>query len=246
MGISSNELESKLSTPKLSEYRHHYGTTVFALSLPGEKAIATWNDLRKSAPAVGYWPVVFGDSKNLQRIAEVFGSEHAENASEALQQGLALDVQEYFTRRAEEFSGEGAHGEWPKNAPGQDDFIVPRNILNLEEFHKRVDIGLVPAQNSWEVPAYLSFGGWNDCPHPHEQVAVLHYWNEIYGAELVCLSSDVMEMKVTRRPASKEEALKLAREQYWFCYDIVEQGVGTIENLAAALLTSGVWYFWWD
>jgi len=26
----------------------------------------------------------------------------------------------------------------------------------------------------------------------------------------------------------------------------VEQGVGTIENLAVGLLTSSVWYFWWD
>jgi hypothetical protein len=246
MGLSRNELEAKLSTPKLTEYRHQFGTSIFAFSLSGEKAIPTWNDLRKSAPTLGYWPVVFGESKNLERIAEVFGTEHSENASEVLRQGLALDVLAYFASRAQQFSGEGAHGEWPKNAQGQSDFVVPRNILKLEEFHKSVDVGLVPAQNSWEVPAYLSFGGWNDCPYSYEQVAVLRYWNEIYGAELVCLSSDILEMKVTRQPASREEALKLAQEQYWFCYDIVEQGVGTIENLAATLLASDVWYFWWD
>jgi hypothetical protein len=41
-------------------------------------------------------------------------------------------------------------------------------------------------------------------------------------------------------------ALKLAQEQYGFCFDIVEQGVGTIENLAGGLTASNIWYFWWD
>jgi hypothetical protein len=246
MGLSPKELESKLSIPKLSEYRHQQGTTIFAFSLPGEKAITTWNSLRKSAPALGYWPIVFGEPKNLDGIAKVFGSEQAESASTILQQGLALDVQEYFAGRAKQFGDHDARGDWPKSSQGQDEFVVPRNILNLEEFHKVVEIGLVPAQNSWEGPACLSYGGWNDYPYPHQQVAVLHYWHHTYGAELVCLSSDVMELKVLHRPASKEEALKLAREQFLFCSDIVDQGVGTIENLAATLLASDVWYFWWD
>jgi Domain of unknown function (DUF4253) len=56
----------------------------------------------------------------------------------------------------------------------------------------------------------------------------------------------VMELEAARKPSTKEEALKLAQEQYWFCYDIVEQGVGTIENLAGGLMASSVWYFWWD
>jgi hypothetical protein len=43
-----------------------------------------------------------------------------------------------------------------------------------------------------------------------------------------------------------EEALKLAQEQYSFCCDIVDQGVGTIENLAGGLMASSIWYFWWD
>ena len=55
-----------------------------------------------------------------------------------------------------------------------------------------------------------------------------------------------MELEPARKPSTREEALILAQEQYWFCYDIVEQGVGTIENLAAGLMESSVWYFWWD
>jgi len=60
------------------------------------------------------------------------------------------------------------------------------------------------------------------------------------------LSGDVMELEAARKPSTKEEALRLAQEQYWFCYDIVEQGVGTIENLAGGLMASNIWCFWWD
>jgi hypothetical protein len=38
----------------------------------------------------------------------------------------------------------------------------------------------------------------------------------------------------------------LAKEQYAYCADIVEQGVGTIEALAATLLNGHIWFFWWD
>jgi len=40
--------------------------------------------------------------------------------------------------------------------------------------------------------------------------------------------------------------MELAKEQYIFCNDIVDQGVGTVSALAATLLDSNYWYFWWD
>ena len=38
----------------------------------------------------------------------------------------------------------------------------------------------------------------------------------------------------------------LALEQYAYCNDIVDQGVGTIGALADGLMKSHNWYFWWD
>jgi hypothetical protein len=40
--------------------------------------------------------------------------------------------------------------------------------------------------------------------------------------------------------------MALAWEQYWYCLDIVDQGVGSVSALAATLLNSTYWYFWWD
>jgi hypothetical protein len=55
-----------------------------------------------------------------------------------------------------------------------------------------------------------------------------------------------MNIKVETRPQSRAAALDLAREQFLYCSDIVEQGVGTLSALAAALMENDWWYFWWD
>jgi hypothetical protein len=38
----------------------------------------------------------------------------------------------------------------------------------------------------------------------------------------------------------------LARDQYLYCEDNVEQWTRTLEALAARLLRGEAWYFWWD
>jgi hypothetical protein len=96
------------------------------------------------------------------------------------------------------------------------------------------------------MPAYLHWGQWNGCPAPEYQIAALRSWRERFGAELVGLSRDVMNVRVQSRPPTREVALELAREQYVYCSDIVDQGVQTLSALAAVLMESDWWYFWWD
>ncbi len=55
-----------------------------------------------------------------------------------------------------------------------------------------------------------------------------------------------MNIRVKQRPQTREAAIDLAREQYVYCNDIVDQGVGTLSVLAAVLMESDWWYFWWD
>ena len=55
-----------------------------------------------------------------------------------------------------------------------------------------------------------------------------------------------MNLRVAERPGTRAEALALAQEHYDYCYDIVDQGVGTLSQLAAALMNDDWWYFWWD
>jgi hypothetical protein len=60
------------------------------------------------------------------------------------------------------------------------------------------------------------------------------------------VTHDVLEFRVARPPTSRDAALALAESQYYYCPDIVEQGMESIEALALSLLKSKIWYFWWD
>jgi hypothetical protein len=118
--------------------------------------------------------------------------------------------------------------------------------LAVDEDRRPVSVGLFPTAAGWEVPAWWKFGGWNHTPQAHESVAVLRYWHERYGAEVLRLTNDTLELAVDRPPKTREEALLLAKEQFYYCPDIITQGEGSLDSLAARLLGGEGWYFWWD
>jgi hypothetical protein len=96
---------------------------------------------------------------------------------------------------------------------------------------------------------YDCFGGWNDCPYDAEHVAVLRYWHERYGVDLFAMGGDIIECVVERPPTTREEALNLAREQLLYAPGTLGEfsgGGSSVPELAAALLNSRHWLFWWD
>ena len=106
----------------------------------------------------------------------------------------------------------------------------------------------VATADSCEVPAYLLFGGFNSCPNPEVHVAMLRSMHERFGARLIVLNTGTIGFVVSRRPANREEALRLATDFLTYA----ESFEGTAYNrqsageIAAYLLASDYWGFWWD
>jgi hypothetical protein len=136
-------------------------------------------------------------------------------------------------------------GKWPRGVRPSNHVVTPYDFETREHLPE-VFVALVPTKLSWQVPLSLHFGGFNDCPHTESIGAVLRHWEQKYGAELICVTSSVLELRVANPPTKRAEALELAREQFLFCRDIVAQGTETIENLAAELLNARTWFLWWD
>jgi Domain of unknown function (DUF4253) len=88
----------------------------------------------------------------------------------------------------------------------------------------------------------LKLGSWNAVPEAEVFVALLRKWRRDYGAELVALSTDTMDFRVTRRPTTQQEALVIAREHAKFCPSTEL----TIAERAAELMQLDWWHFWWD
>lgn len=74
---------------------------------------------------------------------------------------------------------------------------------------------------------------------------IAKYWYEKFGAVPAVMTSDVLEFAALPVKDEKTAAM-LALQQYAFCSDIVDQGIGTIGALAGMLMGASSWYFWWD
>jgi len=136
-------------------------------------------------------------------------------------------------------------GDWPDTPDVVGGLSIANDILTGQPLQK-VLIGLAPTDDWTTIPAILRWGGWNGCPAAEYHVAAMRSWRDRYGAELIGMNSDTINLRVAVRPKTREEALALARDQYVYCPDNIDQGVGTYSALAAALMANDWWSFWWD
>jgi len=136
-------------------------------------------------------------------------------------------------------------GEWPATADESPGLTIATDVLSGKPLDKAL-LTVIPTDDWTTVPAHLRWGDWNANPGPEWHVAALRSWRNRYDIELVGLSFDTMNLRVRSNPKSRDEAISLAREQYAYCSDVVDQGVGTISQLARDLMVNDWWFFWWD
>jgi hypothetical protein len=223
------------------------GAALLRLTMPGTEAIDTWRALHQLVDSSGHWPLILGDEDSLDVVTDNFEFHADETVASILERAEHFDSYRWRDERIEGNPDEieEPHGPWPEVQPAPQEFTLALDVLSSQPLPKVV-LGLIPTTRCWEVPAFLKYGGWNDCPYAYEHVALMRTWWEQYGAQPVGMSSDVIEMLVPRGPADRDAALELARAMYVYCPDIVLQGTQTLEALAASLMNSDVWYFWWD
>jgi hypothetical protein len=215
--------------------------------VPGSEALAKLTELETAGEG---FLVILGDAEKFERVAETFEMNDAQSTEALIDLARGIDAARWFEERhaSDPEYYEIEEAEWPDtdSDPGTVEDLTSHRDLLTGALLSNVHIAMIPAAEAWMVPCYLRIGGWNECPNAEEHAAIFKYWGEKYGARVVCIGDDVIEMIVTRPPTTREDALALAKEQYLYCADIVQQGTESIEVLAAGLLNSRVWYFWWD
>lgn len=212
----------------------------------GVKALGELERLRGEYPRTGKYPVLFGDLEDYEAIRENMEFAAADVPPSFISR-QAIDPREWFARRIsldpDMFAA--VEGDWPDEPVEQMGIITHLDVLTGKP-KKEVIIGLLEISHPWESFATLSWGGWNECPGPEEHCAIHRYWATQYASDVVSVTRDVVQCTVARPPRDPEASLALARQQYIYCNDIVDQGTNTIAALAASLLNSPNWYFWWD
>jgi hypothetical protein len=230
----------------------------------GENALAVWEELKRAGRGA---PVVLGEGE-LDNLLAPFDPRHRarlEPVGTILAAADAINFpDDIFKRRRDDHAEaklyfgqiasladfnndecEAPLGEWPAESSYGSGLSVAYDGIS-GQLRSTVHIALIPTDDPTTIPAYMRYGNWNECLPPAYHVAALRAWRDRYGAELVGLSADVINLRVSSKPATREEALEVARAQYFYCNDIIDQGIGSYRALAAGLLASDWWFFWWD
>jgi hypothetical protein len=108
-------------------------------------------------------------------------------------------------------------------------------------------LALSPSRRSADAPADL---GWSGAVNYENDTArysaVLRSWEERFGARLVAVGTDTLELSVAAPPMDPEHALHAAAEHFAFCPDNVWQATGHLTGYADTLIDRMSWSFWWD
>ena len=216
-------------------------------------------ELRSELAGTGEFPVIVGNDESVWQLKQNLES-HSESlvvpeaidwdATAWFQARLAEDPEAWQARfdRSKPAASNGIpeiFGAEPSEA-GEDSFFDSLFRGLVKKHDPEVLIAKVPAEDSWLLPLKLLYGAWNDCPMPWEHAMIARYWHEKYGAEISTMRFDSLAFTVSRPPLTAVACAELAREQYIYCRDIVDQGMETYTALAESLMGATTWSFWWD
>ena len=242
------------------------------VEVAGRDALQEWERLRQQ----GGTPVILGDLQDYEGYVESYAPEYAEFYPDSPQVILEQAATLTFPDALYDFIREdhARHVEWIREGGDEeeadayaaiDPTVVPEDMIgrvpllyapsqtplgyldyrtNLPA--ETVFIAILPTENPWEAPAYLRWGGWNANPPPEIHVVALKDWHDRYGAVPLVMSISVLELYAPSRPTDIEEAIALAKLHFFYCEDLIYQGLPDIGTLAADRMRTPFWFFWWD
>ncbi|MCO5971745.1 DUF4253 domain-containing protein [Actinoallomurus soli] len=151
---------------------------------------------------------------------------------------------------SEDGAEEEPSGPWPGLAPpgvGGPDADTAAAFAESLGASRHWLLGLVPATRGADSVTLCGWSGpINHTNHTQEISAVLRSWEERFGARVVSVGFDTLQLSVAAPPRTFEHALQVTAEHLAFCPDNIWQGCGDLEMYADGLLDEDSWSFWWD
>ena len=141
----------------------------------------------------------------------------------------------------------GFPGLAKKSALRVDPFAEAGNTGSILARRGPYRLGLVPVERPADVPAVL---GWTGMIKSTDEVAalsgVLRSWEDRFGATLVVLGFDELELSVAAPPRTSNRALVVAAEHRAFSVRSFSGQPGTLREYASGLVHRRHWRFSWD
>lgn len=116
-------------------------------------------------------------------------------------------------------------------------------FLSHVGFESPSTISIIPSHNKFDILRLQKTDGINYDVENEDVINKLKEWDKQYGIDIVGADYDWVDLILLKQI---EDVPKLAKEVYSFCPDVVDQGVGTIEELEKILKEHNRVYLWWD
>ncbi|MEV0405759.1 DUF4253 domain-containing protein [Actinoallomurus sp. NPDC050550] len=206
---------------------------------------ALWSRLRAEHHASGLWPIMLEDTTQPWSMGQI----------------APEPVEEIGTYDAAAFMAE-IWAEWEEPAADVTPFgryspgLAPPGELQEDpdalagrcaEVLGERSLGLVPVTRGADT---LTVMGWQGARHHNPWTAplsaVVRSWEDRFGARLIGVGFNTLELSVAAPPTTFRHALHVAAEHWTFCPEVILQGAGTLEGHAEQICGSNIWSFWWE
>lgn len=127
--------------------------------------------------------------------------------------------------------------------PGSVAFIGTTKWLGDERRDGGAELVLGPGGSQFDA---LRLAATDACNHDlgtEELISKLEEYDEEHGIDVYLAETDTVEFALLSIP---EDLPAFAADLYEFCPDIVDQGIGSVAELAEVVGAFGVVYLWWD
>lgn len=104
-------------------------------------------------------------------------------------------------------------------------------------------IAVMQCLDKYEILKQVQTNGINWSIDNDSLIKIIKNFDDKYSLDLIGAGGDWCEFTINGKV---ENWLLFAKEAYEACPDIVDQGAGTVEKLAAEMKRTNKLYFWWD
>lgn len=111
--------------------------------------------------------------------------------------------------------------------------------INYPEKH----VAIIKGNNKFDILKYRRTDGINYGLETEDIIDKISEWDKKYEIDIIGCSRDWVLIKLNKLPQNLDE---FSKEVYEFCPDIVDQGVGSLENLKKSIKIDKELFLWWD
>ncbi|MFD0918673.1 DUF4253 domain-containing protein [Saccharopolyspora rosea] len=129
--------------------------------------------------------------------------------------------------------------------------LADPDILANQQLPRFIDdetrLALVPVRRGADVLTVLGWSGAaNHVSRTAGLSAMARSWEDRFGARLLRLGPDRLDLSVSAPPQDPDHAAAVAAEHWTFCPDRILQETGSIAAYAQEIRGRRTWSFWWE